>query len=425
VTTIHRQRPETRRGFTLVELMVAITGGLFVSVVVFALARDGARFYQREARAADATMAAIVGFERLRADISRAGFLATPNVRWDPRVCPAGGPVGNPGWPQALQRLAAVRVLQNESPGSAVISANGLSPDAIVLAGSYAASEQFPVWNIQNDGASFVVFLQWQTGPLGRLGYASSPNQETLLQSLFPPGRALRIQDQAGEIQFATITSVSAQTTPQIVLAPQPPLTFRQTAGATCGLKGNVTGALVNVVNFVRYDLRNLATGSHFGTNPSYTALYGGENPNDASRTELVRVELDTNGAPIAGTEELVAEQAVDLKLGITVANTILNGTDPALQTFVPGHNQIPSWAGDLMTTAAAQNQGPHRVRAVRVRLSVRSQEADRDAPILPGPTVAPGLYRIGLGPAGDAPYARVRTIQTDLALHNQMGVSW
>jgi hypothetical protein len=318
-----------------------------------------------------------------------------------------------------------VRILQNDSPGSPVLAANGLSPDAIVLAGSYASTEQFPVWNIQNTGASFVVFLQWQTGPLGRLGYATVANKQALLEGLFPIGRALRIQDQAGEIQFATIASVSAQNAPQIVLAPQPPLTFRQTAGTTCGLKGNATGAMVNVVNFIRYDLRNLATGSHFGSNPSYAALYGGENPHDASRTELVRVELDTNGAPIDGTEELVAEYAVDLKLGITVADNILNGTDPSLQTFVPGHNMIPGWAGDLTTSATAPNQGPHRVRAVRVRLSVRSQEADRDGPVLAGGNVAPGLYRIGLGAAGGAPYARVRTLQTDLALHNQMGVSW
>ena len=49
-------RPSSQCGFTLVELMVAMTGGLFMSLIVFALARDGARFYQRESRVADATM---------------------------------------------------------------------------------------------------------------------------------------------------------------------------------------------------------------------------------------------------------------------------------------------------------------------------------------------------------------------------------
>ena len=40
-------------GFTLVELMVAMTGGLFLSIVVFALSRDASRFYQRESRIAN------------------------------------------------------------------------------------------------------------------------------------------------------------------------------------------------------------------------------------------------------------------------------------------------------------------------------------------------------------------------------------
>jgi len=56
------------------------------------------------------------------------------------------------------------------------------------------------------------------------------------------------------------------------------------------------------------------------------------------------------------------------------------------------------------------------------VRLSVRSREADREADILPGPGVAAGFYRIGLGPDGTAPFARVRTVQADIALRNQMG---
>ena len=37
------------------ELMVAMTGGLFLSIVVFALSRDASRFYQRESRVANAT----------------------------------------------------------------------------------------------------------------------------------------------------------------------------------------------------------------------------------------------------------------------------------------------------------------------------------------------------------------------------------
>ena len=95
----------SRAGFTLVELMVAISGGLLISVVVFALARDATRFYQRESRVGDATLGVIIGFERLRADIARAGFLSTPNIQDDPLFC--GGPAALSRQPGELGRLAS------------------------------------------------------------------------------------------------------------------------------------------------------------------------------------------------------------------------------------------------------------------------------------------------------------------------------
>src|SRR6187399_1703826 len=95
-----------RGGFTLVELMVALTGGLFLSMVVFALARDTTRFYQREGRIASATLAGIVGFERLKADIERAGYLSTPNIQADPLVCTKV----DSSAPDGLRTLAGLRI---------------------------------------------------------------------------------------------------------------------------------------------------------------------------------------------------------------------------------------------------------------------------------------------------------------------------
>lgn len=418
-----------RRGFTLVELMVAVSGGLFIAVAVFALASDASRFYKRESRAADATLGGMIGFERLRADIARAGFLATPNVRRDPRLC--GDPVGDASWPAELKRMASLRIVPGGSPANATLAANGLTPDSLVLYGNYAGIDQLPVWNVANNGGTYSIYLQQMTGALGRLGYSTSTDQVALLQSIFGAGRALRIQDQAGEVQFGTIQSVVGGAQPQVILSLTPGLRFRQGTGNNCGLKGNVTGAVVNPVNIVRYDLRNLATQSSFGgANTGYAPLYGDTltAPWDADRTELTRVELDTSGTPIQGTEELVAEYAVDFKLGVTTIKTILNGTDPELETHPAGTGaaQIAAYAGDV-STAGSPNVGPHRIRAVRLRLSVRAREPDRDANIDPSvvTSIAPGLYRIGLGAAGAAPFARVRTMQADVSLQNQMGVLW
>src|SRR4051812_49157588 len=91
-------------GFTLVELMVSMLGGLFVSMSVFAVAKHSSGFSMEQARIADATLQNVVAFERLKSDLSRAGFLSSPNVVKDPAVC--RGAV----YPAQLRQLASVYI---------------------------------------------------------------------------------------------------------------------------------------------------------------------------------------------------------------------------------------------------------------------------------------------------------------------------
>lgn len=409
-----------RAGFTLVELMVALTGGLIVSIVVFMLARDASRFYKSETRTADATLAGMVGFTRLQNDIARASFMASPNVRRDPSVC--GDPVGDASWPTELKHMAGLRI--GSSPSNPTLKANGLAPDSITLAGSFSSVEEFPIWGVQPNGKGYKVALQTQIGPLARMGFnASTANAQTqleMLSSVFGKGRALRIVDRSGKAQYGTISGVTASP-PQVLLDNTPALKLRTSSSTICGIRANETG-YVNVVNFVKYEVKSLKG------NANYAPLYSdaGATPWDADRTELVRSEIDTQGQPIANTEEVVAEYAVNLKFGLTViSGTILNKTDPTLTTLSPGDtSNILKYAGDT-TGISSPLFGPQRVRAVRVRLSVRSREADRKNNVTAGGTIAPGLYRIGLGPSGSAPFARVRTLQADVSLPNQMGDLW
>lgn len=408
----------SRRAFTLVELMVALTGGLFVSIIVFMLARDGARFYQSETRVADATLAGVMGFERLRSDLSRAGFMSSPNIRRDPRVC--GDPVGDASWPLELSRMASLRI-DTPPAATSALSDNGRDPDRIVLSGSYSSVDEFPIWGVTDTGSEYVVALQQRIGELGRMGYLamSSQRQTALLQSIFGAGRALRIVDPSGKVQYGTIKSVIGGASPQVDLSETPVLRFRGAASTACGLSSNDTG-YVNVVNFVEYQVKSLAGDA------AYAPLYNTHNPWDAGRTELVRQELDVTGKPIAGTEEVVTEYAVDLKFGVTVVNGVLNKTDPTTLSYAPGDPQVLNWAGDT-TQNDSPNRGPELVRAVRVRLSVRSRDPDRETNIAPNTVagLAPGFYRMGLGKGGTAPFARVRTLQSDVSLTNQEGILW
>ena len=69
-------------------------------------------------------------------------------------------------------------------------------------------------------------------------------------------------------------------------------------------------------------------------------------------------------------------------------------------------------------TTTPSAGGTPQRLRSLRVRLSVRSREGDRDERSFAG-----GLYRVGLGANGAAPFARVRTLQADVMLNNNANV--
>jgi hypothetical protein len=388
-----------RRGFTLVELMVALSGGLFLSAVVFALSRDTTRFYQREARVAGATFAGLVGFERLKADIRRAGYLSTPNVQSDPHMLAPPGSTA----PDTLKSLAGLRIV----PDTPNLSTNGafsanaaagqtLTPDQIVLSGSYSIADEFAIAEFNGQTA----FLQVNSPPMARLGYisASAAAQTALLGNIFAPGRLLRIVDRAGKAQFGTIASVSGGATPSVTLA-----------AAVTARGGNGTGGSINVVNVIRYQIRDLRVENQARWAPLFAASAGA--PGEGNRTELVREELDEDGEVIDGTTEIVAEYAVDL--GFAVNGQLAPGV-PGLVYSVPGDANFTTF----YATAMAGDR-PQGVRSVRVRLSVRSREADRETNVS-GTT---GVYRFKLG-TNDA-WARVRTFQADVALPNQVSVQW
>jgi hypothetical protein len=399
------------RGFTLVELMVALSGGLFLSIVVFALARDASRFYQREGRITTATLAAMIGFERLKSDIERAGYLSTPNIQRDPNLATTI----DSGTPAGLFSLAGARIY----PDTPSLSANAsfqlnpsLSPDEVVLSGSYTATDEFP---IADASSGQNIYLQVYTPAMARLGYLNPTNtpaqQLTLLQNVFgaTPGRILRVKDQAGRLYFGQIAAVTAGTQPSVTLLTAFPV--RSSGSGTAGLRGYEVGSSANVVNIIRYrvmDLQNAAAGAAW--KPLFDASKGA--PGEASRTELVRDELDSAGNTIAGTTDIVAEYAVDL--GFSILGQLAPGGAGAAPTLTQA--EAGSSTFKQFYAANAQGDSPELVRSVHVRLSVRSREADRETGI-PG-----GFYRFQVE---SKMWARVRTFQADVALPNQAGVQW
>lgn len=403
-----------RRGFTLTELMVAMTGGLVVSIAVFVLARQASRFYSREGRIASATLTSVVGFERLRADIARAGYMATPNIRRDPLVC--GGPrASTANWPAYMAHFQSVlieplTVTSGQLPSA--FGGNPVTPHRITLVGNYTNAEQFEVRDIIEVGITYEVFLAVASRAMQRLagGVVTSVPAATLSR-VFPTGRAVRIVDPSGRQHYGQINGVIGGTQPRVVLVKDgPTLQPRQSGG--CGIIGPDTGALINPVNIVRYTLKSL------DGHPTYDTMYeGGSQYDPDSRVDLVREEVPMDGAGvISGTEELVSEYAVNLDFVLTAVKDSTTGSLEVVPKY---------WAqttvGDSMDLNTPVLSPPQQLRSIAATLAVRSREADRGA----GFGGSGPLLRFGVGPGGGQPYARVRTVTAQIALSNQLGVRW
>ncbi|AUX30420.1 MULTISPECIES: PilW family protein [Sorangium] len=428
-TSPARARAAGQRGFTLVELLVAMAAGLVVSLAAFLLSKNATRFFQNEARASASHLAATVGLNRLAADLQRAAYLSTPNIRVDPEVCQV------PAEPPGLNVLAGIAIRRRGSvfEGGAELTQsadNELYPDSIIIGGSLSSNELFEFRSISDASGALVVQLNPNSAAVQRTLQRANGSGQGLSQ-IFAPNRILRVMVR-GQTQFlyGVIQGTNVQGNPPnliaITLKPTPGLPMLSGLGR-CGVTpGGATGdgGWVNVVNRVRYNIRSLV---HKGT--PYDPLVepiAPEQTGDNGRTELVRVELDDENNEIDETLELIAEYAVDLKFGISIAeeSTDLSITDPFIQRW-------PILSTDSTTvynTAAPLDQlssaTPQRVRSVQIRLSTRTRAPDRDVGY-PERSDGRRLRFLIPGILGGTTYARMRTLYADVALPNQAYVKW
>ncbi|WP_437319491.1 PilW family protein [Sorangium sp. So ce385] len=423
-----RARASGQRGFTLVELLVAMAAGLVVSLAAFLLSKNATRFFQNEARASASHLAATVGLNRLAADLQRAAYLSTPNIRADPEVCEV------PPAPLGLNRLAGISIRRQGSvfEGGAELAqsvANDLYPDSIIIGGSLSSNELFEFRSISNATGAMVVELNPSSAAVQRTLQRANGSGQGLSQ-IFAPNRILRVMVRGQtQVLYGVIQGTNVQGDPPNVIAitlkPSPGLPLLSGLGR-CGVTpGGATGdgGWVNVVNRVRYNIRSLV-----GKDTPYAPLVAPISPEqsgDDGRTELVRVELDDEDNEIPETLEVIAEYAVDLKFGISTAqeSTDPSVTDPFIQRF-----PIMSTDNAAVYNIAASNDqssaAPQRVRSVQVRLSTRTRAPDRDVGY---PERSDGRRLRFLIPdiVSEATYARMRTLYADIALPNQAYVKW
>lgn len=430
----------------MVELIVALTAGLLVSASAYLLARNSMRSYQEESRISTSQVAVSIGMARLQADLQRAGYMSSPNVKADPHLCGLINPAQAPFY--------ALRISESGSGlGSDFRYGNENAmavPDLVVISGNMTSTEQFEYRVIDGNGK---VFLAMDRGPMQRL-LASTGNATVAIQNVFVPtgndgfptaSRYARIVDQSGKESYVIMTNVTVATdatgvtgvTLDIVNVDGISTPSVADQSAECGFVQRGSG-LINPVSVIRYRIGQLCdpygdcAGSQYGK--ALVSTGPNEITGESIRTELLREELTPAAAQSDAilldvdqatqdpanfiSREIVAEFAVDL--------------DFAAVELKDGALQFDDFGSDRLVfdvdPADADITPPQRYRSLRVRLATRSRVPDRDDA---GQNDGAFATRFFLKPVADPPhnnpvhFARMRTLQAEIQLPNLRGATW
>jgi len=169
------------RGFTLIELSVALIAGLMVAMALVQTSKEATNTFHEEVRAAAAEMSLRFTLERLRTDLQRVSFMSTANIQGDTKIAKLAGvanPLSNLSVPVlGLQRLAGIQLTNGGSAATAPLSAqanNQLNPDSIELGGNYSSPDEFAAFmcTVPPNGAGCggkTICLEWNTPAMWRI----------------------------------------------------------------------------------------------------------------------------------------------------------------------------------------------------------------------------------------------------------------
>ncbi len=434
-----------RRGFTIVELLIAMSAGLMVAGAAYALSRNALDVFQQEARGFTAQFSAMNGMTRLSADLRRAGFMTSANADRDPFRC---GDISTGANNPDERRLTALTVVRGSDAGYASdvgvtggyqafptqYAANNRFPDRVRMAGNYATTEMFDLATYDaSDGGTMK--LQTDSPAVARV-FAEAQNGGPSICDLFvrtqgtPVPRYATLTTAMGQASFVRVTNCTSTNTAgndnydDVTLT----VTFLQ-ASSRC-TEAPKTIAPTVVIEYFLHHVVDAADATAIGLDSSMATLTAPEAPaltgdaDDAAngsttqgRMELVRREVNANGVAVAGSGEIVAEYVVDLKFGFRA----LAGAPPA----VPGLKDFNSTNIDPFS--GTYDARPEHVRSVLVRLSTRARTPDRDDQDAGAvPAAAEPLKRFEAVPAPlRTRFARVRTITTEIAIPNMANIVW
>ncbi len=324
------------KGFTLVELMVAMVLSIIILGSLYMIYTSSMSAYRTEDQILSMQERLRFGLEHLKRDLRRAGFLATPNSRAD---------VSNVCYSPVELRSVVLELRSGDNPYP--LRNPNLRPTSISLFGDFFSGYTYHTVAVQADK----VFLLDDNDPV--TGAGSFPRTEADYLRIFTSNRFLRIlTKEQFEIYIPIISANYVEKS--VTLATPVPIS----GAGGCGISGFGDGLDVNVAGFIRYSIM---------TDVRPNAPVG--------KTDLVREEVQVDASTIVPNSALViADYAVDLQLyDFGFENTATSTVWDILRRHMP--NEVAgTGTGWLDDHSAAR---PHLLRYLTVKLTVRSEDED------------------------------------------------
>jgi prepilin-type N-terminal cleavage/methylation domain-containing protein len=346
-----------RRGFTLIELMVAALVGSIVIAGIYLLYDQSVKAYRIQDQSLDALGQLRAGMHQLKTDLRSAGYNAPSQTDVETWVTTPPGMV-----------LSAVAI--EVDPNAPVIESSintSIVPQRVRILGDFWSHRTYTTEAV----AGQTVTLRW--GP--------EDGDQREFERVFNNRRLLRIETY-GVIREEQLIPIAAA---NYAGGLNPSVTLDN---AVQGIGGFGTGNEVSVVGYIRYRLKRDT-----------------RRTDNSSKVDLIREELMPSGLAAEGSALIIAENIVDFQVYDICMNTQPPATGTMIQRpIVPGvslqcfPNLVALNGGGVSLAASANNQS-HMLRSLAIKLSARTPYEDPDIPFAPRQVIDEPLRAYELDP--------------------------
>jgi prepilin-type N-terminal cleavage/methylation domain-containing protein len=378
-------KPAQRSGFTLLEIMVALTAGGIALSSLYAIGSASTRHFREQQRISSAQTSLRSAMDMLKRDFQRAGYMSTPYSRYAGEAC-AEPAFAEDRWVGAINGLVKNAAKPATFDKDALNTNEFFSLDQVWLTGNFVTSSEYTVTTVTPDG-QVTVPMGWQSFQRDFTewnGVNAATCNLAAFQAAFPEGRMVRLHSMSGAYYYARVgqTNCTGDSTSsaQIVLK-------EQDIPAVCGLDSG----WIAPVNTYWYHVVSPDAGT-------------GEEDSRKQNVVLRRTEVDPahRQVPLVGQ---VGANSVSIE-DRTILDYVVRFNVDFLGILDGKVNFVPLTTTDFMNN-------PERVRGVVIDLAVRTSVADPDFTA----DVAKAAFKLNKGAGTGA--ARVRRMRAELLMPN------